>query len=132
MAVMETTPSILIVDDEPALGRAAARALRSSDLAVHVLEDPASALELLAEQHVDLVLSDYEMPGINGVRLLDEIRRRYPAVRRVLMSAAPPDDLELRLANGDLEEFVAKPFSVDMALRVGSLLSTRLAPTAQG
>jgi CheY-like chemotaxis protein len=129
---MQPTPTVLIVDDEPALGRAAARALRSSELDVHVLEDPASALELLAEQHFDLVLSDYQMPGLDGVRLLDEVRRRHPRVRRVLMSAAPPADLQERLANGELEDFVAKPFGVDMALRVGTLLSTRATPKAIG
>ena len=128
----DTPLSVLIVDDEPALGRAAARALRGRSIAVRVVEDPRGALEILAEQHFDLVLSDYQMPGLDGVRLLDEVRRRHPRVRRVLMSAAPPSDLDERLATGELEDFVAKPFACDMALRLGTLLSTHQQEQAVG
>ncbi len=128
---MTTQASVLIVDDEPALARAAARTLRECDLDVHVTEDPIYALTLLADHHFDLVLSDYQMPGIDGVDLLNEIRRRHPNVRRVLMSSAPPSDLAERLAAGEVEQFLAKPFSVDIALRLGTLLATRPQDLAQ-
>jgi len=131
-SMQQPVQNILIVDDETLVARAAARALRSDMLAVHVASGPEAALEMLSRHRFDLVLSDFDMPVLDGVGLLDEVRRRHPRVCRVLMSADPPADLPERLRSGEIEHFEAKPFGGDLALRLGNLLSSRAPDLAIG
>lgn len=125
-------PSVLVVDDEHLVARAVARALRLAMIDVQIADHPHAALEALEAQDFDLVLSDFDMPELNGVALLDEIRRRYPAIRRVLTSAAPPANLDTLLLSGDIEHFEAKPLCGDLALRLGTLLGPRALPLPRG
>ena len=112
---------VLVVDDHPYLRRAATRSLRSFD--VVVAEDASEALALLAEQSFDLVVSDFHMPNKNGVQLLDDVRTRYPATRRLLTSADPPRRLRGLIASGVIERFIPKPWERSLAAEVGELLS---------
>jgi CheY-like chemotaxis protein len=82
---------ILVVDDEQLV----------RDLTVHVLEragyDVVSvgcgrrALELVEEEHVDLIVSDVVMPGLTGVELLIELRDSRPNLPVVLMTGGSPE-----------------------------------------
>jgi len=72
-----------------------------------------SALELLAREQVDLVLSDIHMPGIRGFDLLKIVKQRYPDVKRVLITAYNVEDyLDLAL-NYDIGNIFVKsvPFN---------------------
>jgi CheY-like chemotaxis protein len=76
---------ILAVDDEPMMTKAVARMLKPSGHVVSVAASGEEALEKLAEQVCDVVLSDVGMgPGINGWELADATKRRWPGVRFLL------------------------------------------------
>jgi DNA-binding NtrC family response regulator len=74
-----------VVDDEPATRRALARALLARGLVVDTAESGAAALDLLRTRAVDAVLLDREMPELDGLAVLAELRRSHPAVEVVLM-----------------------------------------------
>jgi len=75
--------TVLVVDDEPDLGRALARILREHDVTVVTKAEEALAL-LAAGKHFDVILSDLMMPEMSGMALYQELTRRYPdAARRV-------------------------------------------------
>jgi len=78
---------VVVVDDEPAVGRALGRLLTARGVDVRVCTGGPQALALLEVAPADVVLSDFTMPGMNGIELLSEVRRRWPATRRVLVSA---------------------------------------------
>jgi two-component system, OmpR family, response regulator MprA len=106
--------TVLVVDDEPAL-RAAVRAILDEE-GYAVLEAPhgPAMLELLAEEHADLVLLDVMMPGGDGREAYRELRARadLPDVPVVMMSAAVrPDGLDPSMA-----AFLRKPFDLDHLL----------------
>jgi PAS domain S-box-containing protein len=84
---------VLVVDDEPMLLRSMGTLLRS--LGYEVLEAPggAQALELLAREKVDLLLSDVTMPGLSGLELAREVALKYPTVR-ILLSSGYSDGLD--------------------------------------
>lgn len=129
---MEDTPRrILVVDDEVLVGRALARALQHPRITVKVVDHPHDALQALDTSTFDLVLSDFDMPGLDGVSLLGVIRDRHPTVRRVLTSAAPPENIDALVDSGEIEQFFAKPYHGDFALRLGKLLNTP-GPVPQG
>ncbi len=74
---------VLIVDDEPDVGKVLARVLRDHDVTVVTAAKEALAL-LAAGRHFDVILSDIMMPGMSGMGLYEELTRRYPdAVTRV-------------------------------------------------
>ena len=105
------SPTILIVDDEPAIAQILATLMNDEGFAARTARDGQEALALLAQGGVDLMLSDVMMPRMDGRALLAELRRRGDRTPVVLMSAVRARDLE------DMP-FVAKPFDVDELLEV--------------
>ena len=113
--------TVLVVDDEMLLLSAVRRQLPGVN--VELVEQPAQALEILAQRPIDLVLSDLNMPKMRGTELLAEIRRRFPEVRRVLMSTDRPKDLDALLTEGSVEHFVEKPFVTPLPAMLDRLLA---------
>lgn len=91
-------PVVLLVDDDSNVLSALCRSLRREAIRVETAKNGREALTRLAEDSVDLVVSDQKMPGMQGVALLKTIRARWPEVQRILLSgwtsAIPEADLE--------------------------------------
>ena len=88
---------VLAVDDELMMTRAVVRVLKPSGHLVSVAASGEEALEKLAEQPFDVVISDMGMgPGMNGWELADAVKQRWPNVRFLLATgwgaAIDPDD----------------------------------------
>ena len=90
---------ILVVDDEPEIRQMIVDFLRDEEgYTVSDAESGQEALEVLAKEPFDLVLSDINMPGMKGFDLLKLVRERYPQIKRVLITAYNVEDyLELAL-----------------------------------
>lgn len=120
-------PVVLVVDDE-ALVRSAVRRMLSREYGVLEAEDGVEALATLGRTFVDVVLSDYMMPRMNGERLLARVRDEHPAVRRVMLSGSPPEDVDRLLGEGVVEALLRKPCEPE---RLRALLA-RMAPPLRG
>jgi DNA-binding NarL/FixJ family response regulator len=79
---------ILFVDDEPGVLRSMARLMRRrrTDGQAEFVDNGRAALDALARENFDLVVSDMAMPGMDGVALLSEVRKRWPATARLILS----------------------------------------------
>lgn len=110
-------PIALLVDDEPALLVAASRTLRGS-FDVIVASSVDDALEKSQGQTLDLVLTDYAMPGRNGIELLHALCQRYGhMVPALLVTAyAGSDDIDEAVAKGIVSRVVSKPWGPSMLL----------------
>ncbi|CAN5321441.1 response regulator transcription factor [soil metagenome] len=96
-------PLRLALADDQALVRGGLRALLSgfADLEVRVeAADGAALLEAIADDPVDLILSDIRMPGMDGFGLLDALRQRSDATPVILLTTFDEPDLALRAAAG--------------------------------
>jgi CheY-like chemotaxis protein len=82
---------ILVVDDESLIRTMLCDYLESR-YSVASAENGMHALELCTQQHFDLVISDINMPGMKGPKLLFEIKNRYPSTRIMLITAYNIDD----------------------------------------
>jgi CheY-like chemotaxis protein len=113
----ETTPTVLVVEDEPAIREVVADLLEDEGYAVHQAADGLEAIAELEVDHIDLVLSDVRMPRLDGPALARRLRRHGYAMPVVLMSAV---DVEVDLPGVC---FLPKPFDRDHLLHaVGSAL----------
>ena len=110
------SPVILVVDDEPLIRMDVADALRDAGFAVHEACDGVEALEALAQAQVQLVLSDVQMPRLDGFGLARRLRAERPGLPVVLASGfVRADGVPADLA--DLAPVLAKPFPLDALLR---------------
>ena len=108
----EATLRILIVEDNPEVGTFAMAALRDLGHDVGLARDAAEALDRLSRNAdaFDVVFSDVMMPGMNGIELAHEIRRRMPGMAIVLTSGY--SEILSREGAGEFE-LLRKPYSVD-------------------
>lgn len=104
---------VLAVDDEAYVLRALQRELRGQPFDLVTESDPLVALERVRQEEFDLVISDCRMPGIDGVRLLTEVRRRHPHTVRIMLSGhADMQDLLLSINEAGIYRFISKPWSM--------------------
>jgi CheY-like chemotaxis protein len=110
---------ILIVDDEKDQVKALDLSLRSHGYETKTAESAEKALALLDRQkeRVDLVITDFVMPGMNGLQLLRKIKTTYPSLPVVVMSAKGTDGLAEDTAESGGEIFLNKPFLIEELVR---------------
>jgi DNA-binding NtrC family response regulator len=103
---------ILIVDDEPTIRELIAEFLRGNRFAVVEATDGFAALRHLDHSHEEfsLVISDLQMPGLNGLDLLARIRKSVPRLPALLISGYFDDTAALEAILDDRTRFLAKPF----------------------
>jgi CheY-like chemotaxis protein len=109
---------VLIVDDSPVDRRLAGKLLEqrpesSSDpgptgLTVLYASDGKEALEIIGREHPDAVVTDLQMPGMNGLDLVLQVRARFPLVPVILMTAHGSEELAVRALTSGAASYVPK------------------------
>jgi CheY-like chemotaxis protein len=114
------TVSILVVDDEPDVvelfRQRFRREERSGDYTLHFAESGGDALRQLGEgirPELILILSDINMPGMDGLQLLREIRRGWPHLPVMMVTAYGDDERKRQAAAAGAVDFLAKPVDFD-------------------
>jgi len=110
--------SIIIVDDEDVVLRSLSSLLSlETDYEIHTFVSPFAALDAFKDIHVDLVISDFLMPEMNGLELLAAIKRRYPDVVRVLLTGYADRENAIRAINEvGLFQYLEKPWDNDQLI----------------
>jgi two-component system response regulator HydG len=106
-------PRALIVDDEPAECELVCDALSHAGFEVTSAQSPGRALDLLATRPFDAVLTDLNMPGMNGTELCRRIIEAAPHVPVVLVTAFGSIDSAVDAMRAGAYDFLTKPFDVD-------------------
>jgi len=101
---------ILFVDDEPDLLSSLRRFLRKEPYQKLFAGSGEKALNILAAQPVDIIVSDLRMPGMDGVTLLAKVKGGYPDVIRLMLSATRDVEQTIEAINtGEVYRFISKP-----------------------
>ena len=113
---------ILCVDDDPDTRDLLERLLGFSDLEITCVEDTAAALLLIEKEQFSLYIIDGELPGVSGLELCEEIRRRDPKTPIIIYSGHAYDsDREAgRLAGANV--YLVKPYIDEIVPTVKRLL----------
>ena len=78
----EQLQTLLFVDDEPNILSSLRRLFRTKGYRILTAEGGAAGLELLGQEHVDLVISDMRMPNMDGAKFLEQVRQHWPGTMR--------------------------------------------------
>lgn len=110
--MVERALTCLVVDDDEAVRGALTGVLRHSGYFVVDVGSGADALAFLEKQSVPLVLSDLNMPGMDGVTLLKTIQERWPEVAVVVVSGVAEVDVAVRCLQLGALDYITKPFQL--------------------
>src|SRR5215510_7508277 len=123
IAVETFAGNILVVDDDSDIREVLTDRLESLGYRVFAAETAKMGLELLERQNPQLVLLDVEMPDMNGIDMLREIRRREHDVTVVMITAYGTIERAVEAMKEGAYDFIPKPFEPDhVALIVGKAL----------
>ncbi len=108
---------ILLVDDEIQILKALSRVFFDTDYEVYIAESGKVALELLAENEVDLVITDMRMPYMDGYELLSEIKKLYPRIIRIILSGYAEESSIFKAILHNIAKFyILKPWNNEKLL----------------
>lgn len=116
---MEKQRTVLIVDDDLDTRDALQALIRRAGITCLTAESGPEALTILREQPVHAIVTDHDMPGMDGVELLKLAATRHPQVGRILLTARRDAEPAVRAINmGQAYRYLLKP------CRIGDLLTT--------
>ncbi len=116
---------ILFVDDDPKLLEGLRRMLRGKrevwEMAFVV--SGREALAVLAGSHIDIIVADYKMPGMNGFELLEKVKDEYPHIRRILLTGQSDEEVFAR--SGEIvHRYLSKPCEPGVLIETLEHIST--------
>jgi response regulator RpfG family c-di-GMP phosphodiesterase len=111
--------TILCVDDEPNILAALRRLFRREHYKVLVAGSAAAGWAVLEEEHVDIVISDMQMPEVNGTEFLERVRQRWPDTLRLLLTGHADHEATIGAINrGEVYRYITKPWNEEAILLV--------------
>lgn len=107
-------PSVLFVDDDESILHCLQRIFRQEAITVLTASGAEAALSVLGSQPVSLIVSDLQMPGMNGFELLRLVKERHPETVRVILTGHADTSAAMRAINeGEVYRFFTKPWNDD-------------------
>ena len=108
--------NLLVVDDEPQIIRVVSGILQDEGFEVTTAPDGETALKLAAAEPPDLVLLDINLPGLDGLEVLSELKRRQPLLPVIMISAYGSVENAVKATRLGAYDFIEKPPNADKIL----------------
>jgi CheY-like chemotaxis protein len=105
--------SILVVEDDSVTRETVGSVLEEEGYRVVLARNGAEALLAVAEDKPDLVLTDMNMPGLDGLAVLGGVRARHPDLPVVMFTADQTANTEREARRLGADDFISKPFNLD-------------------
>lgn len=105
---------LLFIDDERNILRSLERLFSAEDYETVTAQNAEEGLKRLQEHDIDLIICDYQMPGMKGITFLQETMPDYPDIIRILLTGQADLDMALEAINsGCVYKFIVKPWNND-------------------
>lgn len=120
-------PSILIVDDDSDVLEMADYFFKEAGVEVHCVESGSRALEEIHEKSFAVMLTDFNMPGMNGLELAEKVREIAPQIRIIMATGHPSRELSDLAVKAGIVRVLAKPLHLEGLL---DLVTELVPPTS--
>jgi DNA-binding NtrC family response regulator len=118
---------ILIVDDEPKLGKLLAQMLAGQEHEVERVQGGQAALDRLRAARFDVVVTDLKMPDVDGLAVLREAKRNAPSTEVVVMTAFASVETAIEAMREGAADYLTKPFAMDeFRIKIRRLVEKRV------
>ncbi len=108
--------TIIIVEDDESIRSFLKEALVDNGFLTQVAPDGASALSQIEKSKPDLILLDLGLPDLSGETVCTEIRKKYPELKLIILSARNDTDDIIKGLNLGADDYITKPFELDVLL----------------
>ncbi len=109
----QTKTSIVVVEDDIQYGQMLADALQEFDYQVHLSFSATGGMDIVRKHKVDIVLSDINMPGINGIELARQIMKMFLDIPIVLITGLHDLSLVKKALEIGVSDYIVKPIKID-------------------
>jgi two-component system, OmpR family, KDP operon response regulator KdpE len=112
---MSETKKVLVVDDEPQITRVLRHSLTAHRYDVRTAADGLSALDTFRDWHPDLIITDLQMPEMDGIEFCREVRK-VSTVPIIVLSVKGEEQTKVLALDAGADDYVTKPFGIDELL----------------
>jgi CheY-like chemotaxis protein len=102
--------SVMVLDDEPIVGKRLKPVLEKSGFRVECFEDPAKALARLEEEEFDIIVTDLRMEGVDGIEILEHVMAHGERTRVILITGYATVEVAREALVKGAFDFISKPF----------------------
>ncbi|MBM4230081.1 MAG: sigma-54-dependent Fis family transcriptional regulator [Gammaproteobacteria bacterium] len=118
MEARARTAPIVIVEDDDDLREAIVDTLKVNKFDFSVFENAEDAIEQVDLRNIEILVTDYKLPGMNGISLVLEAKKRAPHLPVVMMTAYADTQLAVQALKAGARDFLVKPFSPEHLVEV--------------
>ncbi|MFZ0131718.1 MAG: response regulator, partial [Desulfobacterales bacterium] len=104
---------ILLVDDEEDIREVLSLSIADMGYAVHAAENGERAIDMFRQLDPPIVMTDIKMPGMDGIELLQQIKRHNPEAEVVMITGHGDMDLAIKSLKFEATDFITKPINVE-------------------
>jgi len=118
---------VMVVDDDDLFREMLTETLAYNGFTPFAVEGGEDALRELQSGDIDAVITDIKMPGMDGIALMREVKKRYPAMPVILITAfLSPDEVRRQANSAEADGFLRKPFEADNIVQLLKSLGSNL------
>lgn len=110
---VQTPLHVLILDDEPIVGKRLKPALAKMGCEVEVFDRPKEAMKRIGEKQFDIVVTDIYMDDIDGLQILEYVQKECPRTKVVIITGYAMMEMARQAMENGAFDFIAKPFKPD-------------------
>ena len=127
---MAADSKVWVVDDDKSIRWVLERALAQERLAVATFDNASDLLRRLETEQPAVIISDIRMPGMDGLSLLEALKRQRPEIPVIIMTAYSDLDRTVQAFQGGAYEYLSKPFDVDELVSLTQRVLRQRAPAS--
>ncbi len=118
--------SILIIDDEKAQREVLTGYLKKKGFQIHSAENGEEGIKLVKDNSIDIIFSDFKMPGISGLEVLEQVRKLNPEISFVIITAYGTVENAVKTMRLGAYDYITKPVDLDeLDLLIERIIETK-------
>lgn len=104
---------VLLLDDEPIVGKRLKPALDKIGCHVEVFKNPKKAVARIDQKEFDIVVTDIRMEEMDGIQVLEHVQKKWPRTKVIMITGYAKMDIAREAMGKGVFDFIAKPFRPD-------------------